>query len=93
MFSVLKQLLGGSDKKKGSAQDASERLKFILVHDRAAVSPEVMEHLKNDIIKVISKYMDINPADMDISLASAEDSNALVVNVPIHSIAHNGKRV
>lgn len=92
MLGVLKKLLPNSDKGRGSAAAARDRLKFILVHDRAAVAPEVMDNLRNDIIQVISKYMEINPADMDISLATDKDSNALVVNVPIHSIAHGGRR-
>ena len=45
-------------KKKGSSDVAKDRLKLLLVSDRANCSPEVMEMIKNDIIKVISKYMD-----------------------------------
>lgn len=92
MFDVLRKIFGDSEK-KSSAEDARKRLKYILIYDRAAVSPEMMEHLKNDIIKVISKYMDIRPDDMDIRLETDEETNALVVNTPIYGIAHNGKRL
>ena len=44
-------------KKKSSSDVAKDRLKLLLVSDRANCSPEVMEMIKNDIIKVISKYM------------------------------------
>ena len=54
-------------KKKGSGDVAKDRLKLLLVSDRANCSPEVMEMIKNDIIKVISKYMVI---DADRSLLS-----------------------
>ena len=47
-------------KKKGSSDVAKDRLKLLLVSDRANCSPEVMEMIKNDIIKVISKYMEID---------------------------------
>ena len=47
-------------KKKGSGDVAKDRLKLLLVSDRANCSPEVMEMIKNDIIKVISKYMQKN---------------------------------
>ena len=47
-------------KKKGSGDVAKDRLKLLLVSDRANCSPEVMEMIKNDIIKVISKYMVID---------------------------------
>ncbi len=41
-------------KKKNSGEVAVDRLKLVLVSDRANCSPEVMEKIKNDIIKVIS---------------------------------------
>ena len=43
-------------KKKNSGGVAKDRLKLLLVSDRANCSPDVMEMIKNDIINVISKY-------------------------------------
>ena len=57
MLDLVKKIFG---KKERSGQIAHDRLKVVLIHDRANVSPEVMDNLKNDIIKVISNYMDIN---------------------------------
>ncbi len=45
-------------KRKSSGDIAKDRLKLVLVSDRANCSPDVMEMIKNDIIQVISKYMD-----------------------------------
>ena len=42
-------------KKKNSGDVAKDRLKLLLVSDRADCSPDVMEAIKNDIIQVISK--------------------------------------
>ena len=76
-------------KKKGSGDVAKDRLKLLLVSDRANCSPEVMEMIKNDIIKVISKYMVIDAEGLDIQITSTEsDSNngsvpALFANIPI----------
>ena len=81
MFNFLK-LFGG--KSESSSEQAHKRLKFVLIHDRANVSPEVMEHIKNDIIKVISKYMEIDQRGMDISLENDEDAVALVANIPVN---------
>ncbi len=47
-------------RKKSSGDVAKDRLKLLLISDRANCSPEVMELIKNDIIKVISKYMEID---------------------------------
>ena len=45
-------------RRKSSGDVAKDRLKLLLISDRANCSPEVMELIKNDIIKVISKYME-----------------------------------
>lgn len=76
-------------RKKGSGEVAKDRLKFILVSDRSNCSPEVMEMIKNDIIEVISKYMDIDPQGLDIQITETESEGgngtvpALFANIPI----------
>ena len=76
-----------------SEKIAHDRLKVVLIHDRAHVSPEVMDNRKNDIIKVISNYMDINQKDMDISLENDDNSVALVANIPVNRMKHDaGKK-
>ena len=62
-------------KKEKSGKVAKRRLQMVLIQDRASVSPEVMEKLRDDIIQVISKYMVINKSDMEISLENVEDSD------------------
>ena len=47
---------------------AKDRLKLLLVSDRSNCSPETMELIKNDIIQVISKYMEIDPEGLDIQI-------------------------
>ena len=78
MLDALMKIFG---KKEQSGKIARDRLKVVLIHDRANISPEVMENLKNDIIKVISNYMEINQQDMEISLADDDDSVALILNL------------
>lgn len=79
-------------KKKNSGDVAKDRLKLLLVSDRANCSPEVMEMIKNDIIKVISKYMVIDTEALDIQIMQTEsDTNngtvpALFANIPIKDL-------
>ena len=54
--------------KKSSRQVAKDRLKILLISDRVNCSPEMMELIKNDIAHVISKYMKIDTASMDIQI-------------------------
>ncbi|MBU5472742.1 MAG: cell division topological specificity factor MinE [Clostridiales bacterium] len=83
-------------KKKNSGDIAKDRLKLLLVSDRANCSPEVMEKIKNDIIQVISKYMEIDPEGLDIQITQTEsDTNngsvpALYANIPIKDLKHSG---
>ena len=76
-------------KKEKSGKVAKKRLQMVLNQDRASVSPEVMEKLRDDIIQVISKYMVINKSDMEISLENVEDSVALVANIPVQNMRHH----
>lgn len=90
MLDMLMKVFGRSEKRSG--QIAKERLQVVLIHDRASVSPEIMDQLKNDIIGVISKYMEINKSEMEISLANDADSVALVANIPVNSLRHSLRR-
>ena len=79
-------------KKKSSGNIAKDRLKLVLVSDRANCSPEIMEQIKNDIIRVISKYIEIDLEGLDIKITQTEsDSNngsvpALYANIPIRDM-------
>ena len=76
-------------KKKSSGDVAKDRLKLLLVSDRANCSPEVMEMIKNDIIQVISKYMEIDTDALNIQITQTESETsngsvpALCANIPI----------
>lgn len=69
-----------------SKDRAVERLRLVLVHDRANVAPGLMETLKEELIEVISKYMDIDEDSMEVSLNSGEFSASLVANIPVKRI-------
>ena len=50
--------------RKKSREIAKDRLKILLISDRVNCSPEMMEMIKTDIAKVISKYMKIDTHSM-----------------------------
>lgn len=87
MFDAVMKLLNRNPKK--SKDIAKDRLKVVLIHDRANISPEVMQALKNDIIEVISHYMDINKNEMEISLENDSNSVALLANIPVNRIKNH----
>ncbi|MBQ9478455.1 MAG: cell division topological specificity factor MinE [Selenomonadaceae bacterium] len=89
LIDTLMKIFGRDEKPSGKI--AKERLRVVLIHDRASVSPEVMDRLKNDILAVISNYMDVDKGAMEISLANDSNSVALIANIPVNSMRH-GRR-
>jgi cell division topological specificity factor len=84
--------------RNGSSKDiAKERLKLVLIHDRANVSPQFLEMIKGELIKVISDYMEIDEEGLEIKLTRTkremDDSTvpALVANIPIKRMKEKGR--
>ncbi|WP_025270650.1 cell division topological specificity factor MinE [Hippea sp. KM1] len=69
--------------KKKSAQKAKERLQIILAHERVSNRAPFLDDLRNDLIKVISKYVDIDPDDVEVSLQRDNSMEVLEINIPI----------
>lgn len=75
--------------RKKSRDVARDRLKILLISDRVNCSPEMMEWIKMDITKVISKYMKIDTANVEIQINSKGKGNrgmknpTLYANIPI----------
>jgi cell division topological specificity factor len=68
---------------KRSAQKAKDRLKLVLIQDRVNLSAEALEHLKSDLLQVISKYVAIDSSDVIIRMTQEGRSHRLVTDVPI----------
>ena len=85
-------------RKKTSGNVAKDRLKLLLVSDRASCSPEIMEKIKNDIINVISKYMEIDCEGLDIQITQTENgegqgaSPTLFANIPIRDLRNKSSQ-
>lgn len=84
---------------KNSKDVAKERLKLVLIHDRANVSPQFLEMIKSEIIKVINNYIDIEEGALDIQLTrtKSEDGEsvvpALIANIPIRNVKKGVKQI
>ena len=79
-------------KKPSSGNNAKNRLQLALVADRAGCSPEIMDKIKNDIIEVLSKYLEIDRQNLDINITQTPSENgngnvpALYANIPIKEL-------
>lgn len=72
-------------KRKRSGKIAHDRLKILLVSDRAGCSPETMELIKNDILNVISKYVEIDKKNCKIQIEK-DNKPYLFANIPIKEV-------
>lgn len=69
-----------------SGAKVKQRLKFILAHDRAAIEPQVFENMRHEIMRVVSKYVELDEGSLDIRLESDKRMTALIANLPIRMV-------
>jgi cell division topological specificity factor len=83
MSGFLDRLLGRETK---SAQMAKERMKLVLIHDRTDLSPGVLEKLKDDLIEVISRYIEIDPNSVSIDMTQEGREQRLIADIPLRPV-------
>ena len=78
------------DKEITSKQAAKDRLKLVLMQDRASVSPDFFEMMKKEIIDVIKKYIEIDEESLEVELTRGVEVGlegpALYANIPIKNV-------
>lgn len=62
---------------------AKDRLKFVLIHDRTKVNPEVLEKIKEEMLQVIKKYLEVDIEACEVSLKNDRRNAILEANIPI----------
>ena len=83
------------DKSKNTAK---ERLQLVLMQDRANVSADFLDMMRQEIIEVIKKYIDVDESQIDVKLTNKTNEDgtvgapALYANIPIAGIKENVKK-
>ena len=87
-------------KMQESSKDAAkERLHLVLMQDRANVSADFLELMKQEIIDVIKKYIDVDEKEIDVRLTNKENDDgtngapALYANIPILNIKNDARKI
>ena len=84
---------------RDSKETAKERLHLVLMQDRANVSADFLELMKQEIIEVIKKYIDVDENSIDVKLTNKDNGDgttgapALYANIPIVSIKEETKKI
>lgn len=85
--------------KEESKNTAKERLHLVLAQDRANISADFLELMKQEIIEVIKKYIDIDEKAIDVRLTNKESEDgvtgapALYANIPIITIKNEARKL
>jgi len=77
---LIDKLLG---RQPASADAARQRLQLVLAHDRSDLNPELLDQMRREILEVVSRYVEIDLSETDVSLETEDRVTALVANLPI----------
>ena len=89
----------GKNEKEDSKTTTKERLHLVLAQDRANISADFLEMMKQEIIEVIKKYVDIDEGAIDVRMTNkpGEDGTvgapALYANIPIVTIKNEARKL
>lgn len=84
---------------ESSKNAAKERLHLVLMQDRANVSADFLELMKQEIIDVIKKYIEVDEKEIDVRLTNKENEDgtngapALYANIPILNIKNDARKI
>ncbi len=86
MLNAIRRFFG----ERPSGQEAKRRMQVVLMHDRMDLEPDILESLKNDILKVLSRYMEIEQDSIRVDFEKGKEYVALVSNVQIKRVYRRG---
>lgn len=88
--------IGKSDKKDNNSKEtAKERLHLVLMQDRANVSADFLDLMRQEIIEVIKKYVEVDETEIDVRMTNKQNDDgsngapALYANIPITNIKND----
>jgi cell division topological specificity factor len=80
MAGWLEWLTGQKNKSAGQAKD---RLKLVLINDRTDLTTDELETLKNELLEVISRHIEIDPGAVNITMAQDGRQQRLLADIPL----------
>lgn len=69
-----------------SRHTAIRRLKLVLISDRTTVAPHILESLKEDLVQVLSRYMEVDSQRIQINMEREENDVAITASLPVKTV-------
>lgn len=88
MFEFVQRFFG----KPASSTTAKERLRLVLLSDHLSLAPDVVEALKRDLVEVISRYVEVDSSNCDVTFEQQDKQVAMLANIPILAMRENRPR-
>ena len=83
ILELIERLFGRGN---SSGVDAKRRLKLVIANDRSGLSQEMLAMMRRDILEVVSRYVEIDYEEMELSLESDQRMTALIANLPVRRV-------
>lgn len=84
MFNLGKTITNCFRPRPRSADIAAERLKIILAHERRGVNAPLIEQMKEEIIRVVAKFIEVEHNQIEVRLTEDSELEVLEVTVPFN---------